>query len=772
MTEFKYRALSFGLVAILLPSFARAEGAAADYARAEQFFGSNLKNLAFRLDVRPHFIGDSGRFWYRLDTRSGHEFVLVDPQRNTRALAFDHVQLASALALATGRQFTATTLPLDDIEFATDDRAIAVRLGAQRWSCDRASYQCAATAPPPAADELPSPDSHWVAFLRGHNLYVRSTATREEIALTDDGEAHFDYGTHPGSGLSFVTDQVEHAPALPLALWSPDSKRLITHRLDERKVREMYLLQAAPLGGGLQPVLWPYRYPFPGDAVVPTVQMYVFDIESHSRVMLGSDPQLVLYDTPLELHAFRWSEDSWKVYFLEAERGLKSVRFSVADSRTGAVRKILEERGPTYVQTNPSNVRVIGDGVETLSYSERDGWAHLYLHDTATGALKRQITRGAWRVEDVLWVDARARRVYFTARGHEAGRDPYFRHLYRAGLDGAHLELLTPEDADHEPRFAPNGRYFVDTYSRVDLPPTSVLRTADGKLVRVLETADIEPLIAIGWKPPERFSAKAADGVTDLYGVIYRPSRFDASKSYPVIDDIYPGPQSIRTPKNFRTSGRGDPQSLAELGFIVVIVDGRGTPYRSKTFHNVSYGHIEQAGHLEDHIAVVHQLAARYPQFDLLRVGVTGHSQGGYAAARAMLAYPDFYKVGVSSAGVHDMGGYNADLGEIYQGMPDGTNYQGLGNRGLATNLKGKLLLIYGDMDDNVPPALTIQLVDALIKANKDFDLLLLPNGNHARTFTDPYVIRRRWDFFVRHLLGVEPPAGYSIAAGKRAGAE
>jgi len=764
MHKFRYRVLFAGLIASMLVNPGYAQGTATDYARAERFGGSNLNKLTFKLRAEPHFIGNSSRFWYRIDTRDGREFVLIDALRNTRAPAFDHARLASALSVSSGAHFAAGALPINDIEFTDDGHTITVRLGVQRWSCDLRSYRCDGL-PTLAPDELLSPDGRWVAFLRDHNLFVRSVSTREELQLTADGEANFDYGSHAGAGLSFVTDQIEHAPALPLALWSPDSKRLLTHRLDQRKVREMYLLQSAPPGGPLSPVLWPYRYPLPGDAVVPTVQMNVFDIEGRARVPFSGDPQLVLYDTPLELGAFRWSNDSAKVYFLEAERGLKSVRFGVADAQTGAVHAILEERSATYVQANAGNVQVIGDGTETLSYSERDGWAHLYLHDTATGAIKHQITHGEWRVEQVLWVDAKERRVYFTARGREAGRDPYFRHLYRVQLDGSHLELLTPEDADHELSFAPDGTCFVDTYSRVDLPPVSVLRAADSKLIRTLETADIESLKAIGWKPPERFSAKAADGSTELYGVIYRPSNFDASKSYPVVDSIYPGPQKIRTSKNFLTLGRGESESLAELGFIVITVDGRGTPYRSKAFHDVSYGHIEQAGNLEDHITVLRQLALRYPYINLEHVGITGHSQGGYSAARALLEYPEFFKVGVASAGVHDMSGYNANLAETYQGMPDGTNYRAMGNSQLAANLKGKLLLIYGDMDDNVPPTLTVQLVDSLIKANKDFDLLLLPNGNHMNTFTDPYVTRRRWHFLTRHLLGVEPPVGYAIGA-------
>ena len=387
-------------------------------------------------------------------------------------------------------------------------------------------------------------------------------------------------------------------------------------------------------------------------------------------------------------------------------------------------------------------------------------------------------------MRDTPRVDAERGWVYFTAGGREEGRDPYFRHLYRCTLDGADLTLLTPEDADHTVTFSPSGAYFVDTYSRVDLPPVSVLRRADGTLIDTLEEADISALTEMGWRAPERFTVKARDGVTDLYGCIFRPTNFDPSRTYPVLDSIYPGPQTIHTPKAFGggdTGGRNfwQDQALAELGFIVVTIDGMGTPYRSKAFVDVAYGaHFGEAGGLEDHIVGLRQLAARDPSLDLSRVGIYGHSGGGFASAHALLSFPDFYKVAVSSAGNHNQMGYLAGWGERYIGMPEGDNYAGQVNATLAGNLRGKLLLVHGEMDDNVHPSLTMQLADALIAANKDFDLLIIPFTNHAFfdlrwgleaadrfvSLSHPYFVRKRWDYFVTHLLGATPPPGYAIA--------
>jgi len=428
---------------------------------------------------------------------------------------------------------------------------------------------------------------------------------------------------------------------------------------------------------------------------------------------------------------------------------------------------MLEERGPTLVEPHLSigarpNIRVLRDR-SVVGYSQRDGWGHLYLFDGATGAVRSHITQGPWVVRDLLALDEKARTVLFTATAREPGSDPYYRKLYRAGLDGSGLRLLTPEEADHQVTLSPSGRYVVDRYSRVDLAPRTVLRDArDGHVLRTLEDADVSRLLATGWRWPERFHVKAADGTTDIYGVMYRPSTFDSTRRYPVLDEVYPGPQAIQSPTGF-TPG-GDARALAELGFVVVNIDGRGTPYRSKAFHDYQYGKLELGGGLEDHVAGLRQLAERRPYLDLGRVGVYGHSGGGFMSARAMMLYPEFYKVAVSSAGNHDQRGYISLWGETYMGLPVEHRYDAQSNASLVKNLKGKLLLAFGDLDDNVQPALTVQLIDALEKANRDYDLLLVPNANHAFSLTSTYFMRRRWDYFVTHLLGQTPPPNYEIA--------
>lgn len=818
-----------------------------DYARAEQFLPWNAYGLAFNVLVRPNWVGESDRFWYLNRTRHGKEFVLVDPERGARELAFDHVRLAAALSLATGRPYEPDKLPFNAFEFIEEGRAIqfdlfdaqvddvlhlisqipgsdkvlsavkdgipdlvkilremdavarkgiilqqlkeagvldatALQLPAEiarwaegrRWVCDLDTYQCTEMEPETTAfpGELLSPDGRWAAFVKGDNLYVRSIATGKEIALTGDGEPYYNYATSPESNTHTVTDRLAGRPLPPIAIWSPDSKKLFTHKLDQRNVAEMHLVQSAPPDGSVRPVLHSYRYPLPGDENVASAEFVILDVEAQTKQVVEYEPQLVFFLSPIEYKWAWWSQDSQHVFFLYLERGWKALRVCEVAAQTGAARTILKERGPTNVEPNlllsdHPNVRTFEDSSEIIWYSQRDGWAHLYLFDRENGALKNQITSGAWVVRDILHVDEKARQVTFTAGGREEGRDPYYRHLYRIGLDGKGLQLLTPEDADHEIKFAPTGNYFIDTYSRVDAAPVTVLRAADGRLVCKLEEADVELLLATGWQWPERFSVKAHDGVTDLYGVIYHPSHFDPQSKYPVLDAIYPGPQVIRTPKSFPLaplSARGywEPQTLAELGFVVVTIDGLGTPLRSKAFHDYSYGNFAQAGSLQDHIVGLRQLASRHSYMDLSRVGIYGHSGGGFASARAILLYPDFYKVAVSSAGNHDQRGYCADWGEKYQGLLDGDNYLDQVTASLAANLKGKLLLVYGDMDDNVPPALTIQLVDALIKANKDFDLLVLPNRNHTFAI-DPYFIRKKWDYLVQHLLGQTPPQGYQI---------
>jgi dipeptidyl aminopeptidase/acylaminoacyl peptidase len=401
-----------------------------------------------------------------------------------------------------------------------------------------------------------------------------------------------------------------------------------------------------------------------------------------------------------------------------------------------------------------------------LWYSERDNWGNLYRYDLASGALKNQVTRGPGLVLDVLRVDEKAGVVYFTGAGREEGRDPYFAHLYSIKLDGTGEKLLTPENADHSVTWSPSGRYFVDNYSTPTTPPVAVVRDANGKLLQTLEKADISRLVAAGWKPPIPITVKARDGKTDLYGLMFVPTNLDSTKKYPIVNHIYPGPQTGSVGSRSFSPARSDNQALAELGFVVVALDAMGTPMRSKSFHDAYYGDMGDNG-LPDQVSAMKQLAQRYPWIDIDRAGIYGHSGGGYATADAMFRYPDFFKVGISEAGNHDNRNYEDDWGEKWQGLlvrygKDSTSYDNQANQLVAKNLKGKLLLMHGSMDDNVPFYNTLLVVNELIRANKDFDLIILPNRRHGFG-NEPYVIRRRWDYFVRNLLGTVAPREYDL---------
>ncbi len=443
----------------------------------------------------------------------------------------------------------------------------------------------------------------------------------------------------------------------------------------------------------------------------------------------------------------------------------------VADAETGAVRDVLEETADTYFESGVDGIswRVLFDTDEVIWYSERDGWGHLYLYDLTTGRLKNRITEGAWAVQQLRHVDPENRVLYFTAGGRD-GSDPYFEHFYRVDMDGSDLRLLTPEDAHHTVTMAPSGRFFIDSYSTPTTPPVTVVRDTEGRVVETLEKADISALVAHGWKAPIPFTVKARDGQTDLYGLMYTPSNFDASKRYPVLNYLYPGPQSGSVGTRSFVAARSDKQAVAELGFVVVELDAMGTPGRSKAFHDAYYGNMGDNG-LPDQVAAIRELGRRHPWMDLDRVGIWGHSGGGFASAAGILRYPDFYKVAVSGAGNHDNRTYEDDWGEKWQGLlttnPDGTtSYDNQANQLLVDNLKGKLLIGHGTLDGNVPPNNTLVLVDALVKANKDFDLLLFPNGGHGFGAGSTYWMRRRWDYFVEHLLGAEPPKEYPLGQG------
>ncbi|HEY8682512.1 MAG TPA: prolyl oligopeptidase family serine peptidase, partial [Rhodanobacter sp.] len=466
----------------------------------------------------------------------------------------------------------------------------------------------------------------------------------------------------------------------------------------------------------------------------------------------------------------QWAPDGKTLAFVSTSRDHKSATLRVADARTGKVREVFNETVPTYYESGNGKVNwsYLPQSNEVIWFSERNNWGNLYLYDLGSGKLKHAITTGQGNVTEVLRVDDASRTLWFRGVGREAGENPYFQQFYKVSLDGGKTTLLTPENADHEVTLSPDGRYFVDAYSTSSTPPVTVLRHAgDGSIAATVATADITRLRATGWVPPQVFTVKARDGSTDLYGVMFKPTHFDPHAKYPVIDYIYPGPQTGSVRSFGFLAANGDNQSLAELGFIVVAIDGMGTPWRSKKFHDAYFGNMGD-NTLPDQVAGIRELGATYPWIDLARVGIWGHSGGGNATADAMFRYPDFFKVGWAESGNHDNRNYEDDWAEKWQGLlvtrKDGSsNYDDQANQNLAKNLKGHLMLVHGTMDDNVPPSNTLLVADALIKANRDFDLLMIPNAHHGYAEATPYATRRRWDYFTRYLAGDTPPVEYAL---------
>jgi len=522
------------------------------------------------------------------------------------------------------------------------------------------------------------------------------------------------------------------------------------------------------------PTLKSWKYPLPGDKDIITIERVIVDVNPAKvvRLQVAPDPHRgSLSDDVSSSGTFDdvdWSPNAKQLAFVSTSRNHKEEKFRIADAETGAVREVFEEKVATQYESGQGaiNWRYLPKSKEIVWYSERDDWGQLYLYDATTGKLKNQITKGNWVVTQLLEVDEQRRQLYFLADGREPG-NPYFTHLYRIGLDGKGLTLLTPEKGNHQIEFSPSGRYFIDTYSQPDVPPVSVLRNLDGKTVVPLEKTDISRLTATGWKAPTPVTVKGQDGQTDLYGLLFTPTTLDPAKKYPIINYIYPGPQGGSVGSWSFSAARGDHQALAELGFVVVLLEGSCNPLRSKSYHDACYGNMAE-NTLSDQIAGMKQLAQKYPYIDLDRAGIWGHSGGGFAAAAAMFRYPDFFKVGISESGNHENRNYEDDWGERYIGLltaqADGTtNYDNQANTLYAKNLKGKLLLAHGLMDNNVPPYNTMLVVEALTKANKSYDLVVFPNATHGYGAYSPYMTRRRWDYFVQNLAGATPPHDYQM---------
>ena len=680
---------------------------AADYARAEQFLGNHLNTLVTGVASPPTWLPD-GRFWYRAQTANGRQFVVVDVAKRTRTVVAQQ--------------------PAD----ATPD------------------------GPP---NSIVSPDGKRAAFIRDYNLWVKDLASGTETQLTTDGVKDDGYATNNAGWVR--SDE-------PVLSWSPDSKKIATFQQDERGTSMMYLTSVRPGA----PRLDAWHYPLPGDSVIFRIRRVFIDVDNK---------RVVPFQMPIDQHRSticdhiscnrdeytdtQWFPDASALAFVSVSRDHKSATLRIADANSGAVRDVMNETVKTQFESGEApvgtvNWRVLPESHEVWWWSQRSDWGHLYRYDLRDGKLLGAITTGAWNVADVL----STKPLLVTGVGREAGVDPYFLQFYK--VDGKHVTRLTPENATHSVRLSPDGKYFVDTYSTPTTPPTTVVRDIKGKLLMTLEHADISQLLAKGWKPPTPIVVKARDGKTDLYGLMFTPTQLDSTKKYPIINNIYPGPQVGSVSTRQFVPAHGDAQALAELGFVVVQIDGMGTPWRSKTFQDAYYGQMID-NTLPDQVAGMQQLAQRYGFIDIDRAGIWGHSGGGFATAAAMFRFPDFFKVGISESGNHDNRIYEDDWGERYQGLmstgADSTAYRMQANQEYAKNLKGKLLLAHGSFDDNVPPFNTLLVVDALIRANKDFDLLLLPNQHHGYGAMSNYMMRRRWDYFVKNLMGATPPQEYQI---------
>lgn len=736
-----------------------------DYARAEQFLSYNVEPFVDGAMVRPNWTNGE-KLVYLATTKNGNEFLLVDPVKKTKVAVFDHQKLAEALSKATGKTYQTYKLPFQTIALSSDEKSFQFFADEKSWTYQidknelgvgRAS---AATRPfgaerAGAQAGSQSPDGKKMVFIKDWNLWLRDIASKKETQLTFDGVKDYGYATDNAGWKS--SDR-------PIVRWSPDSKKLTTFQQDQRHLSDMYLV-TTNVGS---PTLKAWKYPLPGDKEVAKLRRVVIDIENPKVISLQiplDDHRSSLSDDIVDggqLADIDWNADGTEFAFLSTSRDHKISKLQIANASTGVVREVFTETVKTQFESgvNAINWRYLPKTNEILWYSERDNWGHLYLYDSKTGKVKNQITKGNWLVGRLLRVDEKSRTLWFTGHGREKG-NPYFAYLYRVGFDGKGLTLLTPDAGNHQVSFSPAFNYIVDTYSQPNVPGVTVLRDLKGKQIEELGRTDISRLLAKGWKAPDVVQMVAADGQTDIYGLVFTPTKMEAGKKYPVVDYIYPGPQGGSVGSWSFSASRSDHQALAELGFIVVVIEGTSNPYRSKSYHDMAYGNMGE-NTLPDQITAIKQLAQKYPM-DLDKVGIWGHSGGGFATAAAMFRYPDFFKVGVSQAGNHENRNYEDDWGERYNGLLVNSDYEAQANQNHAKNLKGKLMLAHGMMDNNVPPYNTYLVVDALNKANKDYDLVLFPHSAHGFGPNNPYMTRRRWDYFVKNLLGVEPPKEYNL---------
>jgi len=734
--------------------------------------------------IYPHWIGDSDIFWYAKATKKGKQYMLVDANNAKIDELFDHADLAVNLAAKTKVAMDFNRLLLSEVKINLSPKTIEFLTLGKYWKYNITDKTLEELKPELAttAKVLVSPDGKKAAFIQDYNIWIRCLETGKEEQLTTDGGKYYAYGANP--------DATGRSAQKPQALWSPDSKKLLTIQTDDRQVIDLPVIDFAPVDKSIRPKVINYRAALPGDQHVTGFRVCVIDTETKTQIAARypNIPAVRMNDTPIDGNRAWWSNDSKTAYFVDIERGEKAAHLVRFDTETGAAKTLFSETtemGYLELGSNvytPTSLVFLPESEELIWYSERTGYAHLYLYDLKTGSLKKQLTQGEWIVRDVLGVDKKRRDVYISRGEVYGSADPYYRQIARVNLDTGVLTELSKSDSDHLVAqnsdfgvfinafmngddaksingLSPTGNYYVETVQRINKPSTSFLRNREGKEVLIIEKSDTSQMPNyLIW--PEPFRVLAADGKTSLSGALYRPSNFSPNTKYPIINYIYGGPQVSNVPESFSNQNTSITQALAELGFIVVTIDGRGTAERNRKFHETSYGAAETASNLEDQISGIKQLAEKYQYMDTTRVGIYGFSGGGYMTANAMLRFPDFFKVGVAAAGNHDQRLFWHTWGERYQGLMDRDNYLPQANLTYAKNLKGKLLFIHGLLDFGVHPGGLFQLTQALINENKDFDLVILPQAGHE---LPGYAMRHMWDYFVVNLAKQQPPKDFKV---------
>ncbi|HMO38590.1 MAG TPA: prolyl oligopeptidase family serine peptidase [Saprospiraceae bacterium] len=723
----------------------------ADYKRADRFQRDYFRSKVHNVQITPNWFADSTGFWYEIAGKDTRTFRRVDFPILESQPAFDHEKLAAALQKSFDLQVAATNLPLRNLTFKGKD-TLEFRIEEQGYSVSLKTFAASKKTPEsrPARNEfeVQSPDGKWIAFSRDYNLYLRSTVTGEETPLSQNGQKGYEYASYYGWG-DIIEGENGTRPRRFTATWSPDSKMILTSICDTRVAQKMYLLDWS-VDTLYRPKLLGYYRGSPGDSTVVYIKPVLFEVENRHEIAVDIQPLPHFASVSL-----RWLGNDRLVghYW---QRGYKQLNFVQVEAASGAVKNLYTEASATSVNNAFYVFRLLEKAGKILFTSEQSGWNHLYLLDIPSGQCT-QLTRGEFMVNDLVFVDEQRQRIYFTAMGKEPGRNIYLQQLYQIDFAGKETQLLTPENAHHIVQFSPDGRYFVDNYSTVTQATVTVLRSTDNRQARIeLAKADATELFAMGWRAPETYIVPGADGESPVYCAIWKPTNFDPARSYPIIESVYTGPFTFRYPRSFAQGLVGNHQALAELGFVVITIDGRGSAGRSKAFRDYSYKRLGFS--LEDHVFAIRTLAQQHSWLDAGRVGIFGHSAGGYDAARALLQYHDLYKVAVSSAGDHDHRMEKAWWPEMYMGWPVDSAYHLQSNITMAANLQGKLLLVHGGIDENVNPSATFKLSEALIKANKDFDLLIIPSQRHGfGGLYNDYFNKKRMNYFVEHLLGAIP---------------